>query len=151
MRGERAGCQPPSDGAALQQHQRAVPEQLGTTSDTPAGTWISRGESTQRVRGANAPGMSSRRGRKVEKTGGENDGDGWGKKWKACETKWSDGKGKRESRNDKVGRGGTGAAGKGRGFFVLLAGGILNTAFQCKAYTVPCVTMNEKAIYFRCG
>lgn len=78
MRGERAGCQPPCDGAALQQHQRAVPEQLGTTSDTPAGTWISRGESTQQVRGANAPGMSSRRGRKVEKRGG-NDGDGWGK------------------------------------------------------------------------
>lgn len=38
MRGERAGCQPPCDSAALQQHQRAVPEQLGMTSDPLAGS-----------------------------------------------------------------------------------------------------------------
>lgn len=150
MRGERAGCQPPCDGAALQQHQRAVPEQLGTTSDTPAGTWISRGESTQRVRGANAPGMSSRRGRKVEKTGvttvtgGEKSGRGVRQS----------GVMEKESVNPgmtRLGEAGQERQGREGVFFVLLAGCILNTAFQCKAYTVPCVTMNEKAIYFRCG
>lgn len=38
VRGECTGCQPPRDSAALQQHQRAVPEQLGMTSDTPTGS-----------------------------------------------------------------------------------------------------------------
>lgn len=37
VRGARAGCQPPCHGAALQQHQRAVPEQLGMTSNSPSG------------------------------------------------------------------------------------------------------------------
>lgn len=38
VRGACAGCQPPCHGAALQQHQRAVPEQLGMTSNTPSGS-----------------------------------------------------------------------------------------------------------------
>lgn len=38
VRGACAGRRPPCDGAALQQHQRAVPEQLGMTSSTPTGS-----------------------------------------------------------------------------------------------------------------
>lgn len=34
--GACAGCQPPCHSAALQQHQRAMPEQLGMTSNTPS-------------------------------------------------------------------------------------------------------------------
>lgn len=78
------------------------------------------------------PGCRADGGEKWRKRG-ENDGDGWGKKWKACETKWSDGKGKRESRNDKVGRGGTGAAGKGRVFFCL----------PCRRHIKHCISMQS--------
>lgn len=81
MRGERAGCQPPCDGAALQQHQRAVPEQLGTTSDTPAGTWMSRGESIHsKSEERTHPGCRAdagekwRKGGKATVTGGEKSG-----------------------------------------------------------------------------
>lgn len=36
VRGARAGRQPPCHGSALQQHQCAVPEQLGMASNTPS-------------------------------------------------------------------------------------------------------------------